>query len=120
MLDKIFLCYYRGFTKSGNQTPVFAAANVLTLAEIGIIFLSLVLLKLRHVYDLTSVENLKIFYIIFHLLLLVVQYRYYKGKNPVQMHELFEKISDSAKIVWRILAMLVLVIPILTIIVLLA
>ena len=118
-MDRIFISYYLMFIKSKDKTPIFAAVSVLTLVFVGFFFLMVLFLKKRYAVDLTGVRGFGIYYVAGHLLLMAFLFWYYKRKDIVNMRFVFEESKINYKIFWKILSMVILLLPFIIIIVVL-
>lgn len=83
MFDYLFAGYYSFFLKRKDETPIFAAVNLLALAFMLWIYLFLGILKYYNIFNVFAIKNFGFYSIPVYLIMLMFFYFFFKKKIKV-------------------------------------
>ena len=111
MFNYIFISYYKMFLRSKDDMPTYGAACFVSLVIIGWLFFLTISISKLFDYKITFTTSSKELYVILHILLMILLYRFFRKKEQLGLLDSFENKSIFFQRIWYFVSLTILIVP---------
>lgn len=112
MYNYIFASTYKYYSRFKNESPRFGAACVVTVCQIGLLFLLLVIVKVASGYNFFSMFPNKFYFLPILGVWMFFNYRYYDGERTNEILESFNQKRTGQRRWWSVITVISFLLPI--------
>jgi len=112
MINYLFACYYKLFSKTKDDAPVYASVLMISITICVWFLLIFGVLKNYDIYNAFSNPANKVFLVAIYFALLFILYRYYRKDRASKILKNFEEKSLFFKYFWSVITIIMLILPI--------